>query len=271
MAESQFKNDAFLWFNVQPWTRFHLAVPNVGNDSKSQNGVIRSLVTAIGKMTQLIMLHTDARLSGAPSINTIRRVHKLCIRARTIMVAKAVAPNKAKMEPTHSIPAPEEFRLFPTPYFSVRNHWLKEWCELALLAQTEAVQHTENAVPLEITEDFAGEIGQYMHRIYRDMSIQLLEIPRSRAEALDFTLTEEDFAKYNPSSIVTSREMLDTVPDLENWPTEDDLQPLTDGVPVSQIPILPRFPGAPTSSTATGASVASGSSPAGSFFAPPQP
>ena len=101
-------------------------------------------------------------------------------------------------------------------------------------------------------------MGQYVQRVYRLMATELFRVPTEDAAKSDFTLTDEHLASYNPSAWFTSTEMLDTVPNLEDWPTEDDLQILTDGIPISQLPMLGRWPNGPLSggTSTTGTSVA---------------
>lgn len=166
-------------------------------------------------------------------------------RARSILASRAVPASKLNMETAHALPAPEEFLVYPTPYFRVRNQWLKQYAGLVLLALTEAMQHQENARPLEISLDFAGLIGQYVQRVYRLMATELFRVSLDDASKPDFTLSDAQLAAYNPSAWFTSTEMLDTVPPLSDWPTEDDLEVLTSGIPISQLPVLGRWPSGP--------------------------
>ncbi|MFO0203596.1 MAG: hypothetical protein ACK528_10760, partial [Alphaproteobacteria bacterium] len=46
-------------------------------------------------------------------------------------------------------------------------------------------------------------------------------------------------------------------PPLEDWPTEDDLQVLTDGIPISQLPVLGRWPSGPVGATSGTAVISS--------------
>lgn len=238
-----FRNDAFLWCNVGDWSELGLAVPNFGNDERSQNDTIRYLCSVAGRNLQGILFHTDALLSTPPSINTLTRIHKLCTRARSILSSRSVQASEMNLESAHAIPAPEDFLVYPTPYFKVRNPWMKQYCGLIMLALTEAFQHQENARPIEISTNFAGLIGQYVQRVYRLMAVELFRVPNEAAKAADFTLTDEQLKSYNPAEWFTSTEMIDTVPDFERrQPTEDDLKVLTDGIPVSRLPKLPRWP-----------------------------
>lgn len=235
-------NDAFLWYTAGDWGPLGLAVPNFGKRTQSQNPTIRYLTSVMGRNLQNVMYHPDSKLSTPPSINTLIRIHKLCTRARSILFNRAVPANTPSMEPAHVLPAPEEFLVYPVPYFTVRNQWLKEYCGLTLLAITEAFQHQENAKPIEISIDFSSLIGQYIHRVYFLMATELFRVPKDLAVKLDFTLTDEQLASYNPADWFTATEMIDTVPDLVNWPTEDDLEILTNGIPVNNLPVLGRWP-----------------------------
>ncbi|MEW4530208.1 hypothetical protein [Maioricimonas sp. JC845] len=245
-------HDAFLWYNVGDWGRYGLAVPNFSDDTRSQNDTIRYLTDVVGRNLQAILWHPDGRLRTPPSINTLTRIHKLCTRARAILAGRAVPSATLNMETQHALPAPEEFLVYPTPYFKLRNQWLKQYAGLILLAQTEAMQHQENARPLEISESFAGLIGQYIHRVYRLMATELFRVPLEEASQRDFTLTDAQLAGYDPSAWFTSTEMIDTVPRLEDWPTEDDLAVLTNGIPISHLPVLGRWPSGPVSAPGGG-------------------
>jgi len=256
-------NDAFLWYNVGDWGRFGLAIPNFSNDTKSQNDTIRHLTAVVRRNLQAILWHPDARLRTPPSINTLTRIHKLCTRARSILASRAVPANILNMGTAHALPAPEEFLVYPTPYFKVRNQWLKQYAGLMLIGLTEAMQHQENARPLEISEAFAGLIGQYVQRVYRLMATELFRIPLADATKPDFTISEEQLAGYNPSAWFTSTELLDTVAPLDDWPTEDDLEVLTNGIPISHLPVLGRWPSGPSGTVGTGTSI-----PVGESFAP---
>lgn len=261
-----FGHDSFLWYNVGDWAKLGLAVPNYGNDIASQNGNIRYLVEILGRNLQAVMFHQDARLRTPPSVNTLARIHKLCTRARSILGGRGIPPGKFNMESRHAVPAAEEFLVFPAPYFHVRNKWLKEYAGYILLSLTEAIQHSENAKAIEISQDFAGLIGQYFQRIYTLMAMELLAVPAEQAQADNFTLTDEQLQAYDPGKVFTSTEMIDTVPELMLIPTEDDLKVLTDGIPISQLPQLDRFPSAGPIGTAT-----STAAPSGSFPAAPTP
>lgn len=257
-----FKNDAFLWYNVGDWKDLGLAVPNFGNDPTSVNDTIRYLTEVTGRNLQAVMFHPDSRLRTPPSVNTLIRLHKLCTRARVILAGRAVPNGTPNMESIHTNPAPEAFLAFPVPYFKVRNPWLKQYCGLVMTAISEAWQHQENAKPIEISQAFAGLFGQYIQRVYRLMSTELLAQDPAKAADPAFTLLDDSFKAYDPTKFFTSTELIDTVPDFDDIPTEDDLEVLTNGIVLPSLPTLPRYP------SGNVVSITSPATPAPVSFAP---
>lgn len=239
---STFKTDQALWYNNGIWGQLGYAVPNFGDDSSTLNAGIHRLTETIGRNLSSIMHHPDVDLRVPPSINTLTRVHRLVMRGRTILGSRAVPSGTPNMEAVHTAPARQVTLIFPVPYFRVRNSWLKEWCGLVLNALSEAMQHTENRKPYEISENFAGTVGQYFHRLYRLMAIELFGVNKDDAKALDFLLTDADLSAYDPAKYFTSTEMIDTVPPLGDVPTEDDLQVLTNGIPATRLVNLTKYP-----------------------------
>src|SRR5690606_21665902 len=117
----------------------------------------------------------------------------------------------------------------------VRNPFMRRWAELVLISLAEAMQHTENRKEMEISTAFAGQVGQYLRRLYENMAIELFAKSRAEAMTAGFVLTEADFAAYNPQEFFTATEMVDTVPRLDRVLTEDRLELLAEGIPVTQL------------------------------------
>lgn len=265
----RFRSDEILWYNVGTWGELGYAVPNFGDNHNTLNSGIGHLVGALGRNLSAVMHHADADLRVPPSINTLQRVHKLCNRARQILAGRAVPASKPRFEPTHATPAPEDFLIFPVPYFKVRNAWMKEWCGLTLNCLSEAMQHTDNRLEYEISEDFASRVGQYVQRIYKLLSTELFQVPLAEAEKPDFVLTEAHFQAYNPAKWFTSTELLDTVRPSEELPTEDDLLVLTEGIPASMLVGLQPYPRGLSSSQQLPAANEQPPATAPAFPAPP--
>ncbi len=228
--------DAILHYNVGIFGEAGYAVPNWSDDVGSLNPTIIDWVSLVGRNLFHIMHHEDVDLRIPPSRNTLERVHKLYLRAANILAGRAVPAGERNMEVQHVRPAGDVFRVFPVPYFHVRNPFLKRWCELVLLSLAEAMQHTENRKEMEVSTAFAGQVGQYVRRVYTNMAIELFGKTREVALADGFVLTETDFAAYNPGEFFTATEMVDTVPRLDRVLTEDRLELLAEGIPVIELP-----------------------------------
>jgi hypothetical protein len=228
--------DAVLWYNVGVFGEAGYAVPNWSNDVGSLNPQILDWVQLVGRNLFHIMHHEDTDLRTPPSINTCKRIHKLYLRAANILAGRAVPPGENNMEIQHARPAGEVFRVFPVPYFKVRNPFMRRWAELILVSLAEAMQHTENRKELEISTAFAGQVGQYLKRVYQNMAIELFGKTREAATVDGFKLSDAELAAYNPAAFFTSTEMTDTVPRLDRVFTEDRLELLAEGIPVTELP-----------------------------------
>jgi hypothetical protein len=228
--------DAVLWYNVGVFGEAGYAVPNWSNDIGSLNPQILDWVDLVGRNLFFIMHHEDVDLRIPPSINTCKRIHKLYLRAASILAGRAVPPGENNMEIHHARPAGEVFRVYPVPYFKVRNPFLRRWAGWILVSVAEAMQHTENRRELEISTAFAGQVGQYVKRVYANMAIELFGKSREEAMVDGFRLTDADLAAYNPADFFTQTEMVDTVPRLDRVFTEDRLELLAEGIPVTQLP-----------------------------------
>ncbi len=269
-----FKTDQALWYNVGVWGELGYAVPNFGDDPTTLNDGVHYLTSIVGRNLSAIMHHPDGDLRTPPSINTLTRLHKLILRSRQILSGRDVAPGEPDMESLHTTPAVMVHRIFPVPYFKVRNHHLKQYCGLVLNALAEMMQHTENRKPYEISTRFSGTVGQYFHRVYRLMATELFGVDPKKAKALDFTLSDADLRAYDPGQWFTSTEMIDTVGPLSMVPTEDDLLVLTDGIPATQLVGLSAYPSEAAINAGViggSASIATNTGSNTAFAAPPSP
>ena len=215
--------DAVLWYNVGEFGKAGYAVPNWSNDIGSLNPQILDWTYLVGRNLFHIMHHEDADLRIPPSINTIKRIHKLYLRAANILAGRAVPPGENNMEVLHARPAGEVFRVFPVPFFWSAISSCAAGPSMILMSLAEAMQHTENRREMEISTNFAGQVGQYIKRVYINMAIELFQKTRAVAQTDGFMLTDADFAAYNPGSFFTQTEMVDTVPRFDRVFTEDQL------------------------------------------------
>lgn len=263
------QTDSLLWYDVGGWRPYGLAIPGFGDDVSSLCDPIIRLADDIGVSLMMIMVSPCARNPEPPKVETLKTIHKLCIRCRDLLAAFSVPDNKVGITSIHAIPSPEVFRVYPVPYFTCPNRWLKTYARLALLALTELMQHTENARPLQFSTRFAGDIGQYIHQIYRSMAIEFFNVPVTTAEAPDFTIPDEAFNTYTPYAKITPTERINPVPDFRMFLTEDSIRPLRPGIPVTELPPnLGPWPGSGGASLSVTGATTPPAATGSSFVAP---
>lgn len=234
--------DAALWYNVGLYGDLGYAVPNPSNDIGTLNPNIADFTNLVGRSLFLIMHHEDVDMSTPPSINTLMRVHQLYKRAGQILTARAIPRSEMNMETAHVTPGGDTFRVYPIPFFKVRNQFMKRWANWVLIALAEAFQDTENRKTIEISTDFAARIGQYFTRLYQNMAMEVFGKTRDEAIKPGFLLTDADFKGWNPASFFTPQELIDPVPALDNVFTEDRKAFLAVGVPLTELPLLGPYP-----------------------------
>src|SRR4029077_12502746 len=110
---ANFTNDSPLWYNNGVFGALGYAVPNLGEDPRTLNQGIWALVNVIGRNLSAIMQSPDVDLRTPPKINTLIKVHKLILRARTIIGSRAVQPGTPMLEGPRDVPAPTDFLIYP--------------------------------------------------------------------------------------------------------------------------------------------------------------
>lgn len=241
-AIDNIKTDAALWYNVGVYGQLGYAVPNPSNDIGTLNPNIADITNLIGRNLFLIMHHEDVDMSVPPSINTLRRVHMLYVRAGQVLSGRAIPPGTPNMETDHVTPGGDVFRVFPIPYFKVRNAYMKRWANWTLICLAECFQHTENRKTIEISTNFAAMVGKYMNRVYTNMAIECFGKKREEALVDGFVLKDDDFKNYDPNKFFTPQEMIDTVPSFDNVFTEDRKAGLAAGIAITDLPVLQPYP-----------------------------
>ncbi len=228
--------DAALWFDVPGFSDHGYAVANPSDDKGTLNPTIWDLVDLAGTNLFAMMHREDTLLQVPPSFNTVVDIHKLYQRVAHIINAAAVPHNEPELRTVHTTIGHQSFKLYPCPFFLVRNAYMRRWAGLILTAISDMIQHTENAKAMEITENFRRHIGPIFRRVYNDMAIRLFNKTREEVQAPEFTLTDADFQAYNPSAWHTDTEMVDTVPVIRTRFTEDELKPLREGIAIADLP-----------------------------------
>lgn len=237
-----FRTQSTLWYNTGIWGKLGFGVANFGQNPTTENSGIAYLVDALGKALFGVLNTPDTDLTIAPSVNTLSRINKLIIRARSILASRAVPSGTPNMEGIHTDPDQIDFTLYPCPYFLIRNRWLREYSGLVLASLAEAMQHTENRKQYDFSVDFAQVVGQYLQRIYVRMAVELLLQDATKAADQNFVITEAMLATYSPSSFLTSTESVDTAPPNPLEPSAYDMQFLASGIPAKNVVGLCLWP-----------------------------
>lgn len=274
-VSARLRNDSILHYTAGgEIDSYGLAVPNWSDDVQSVNDTLVQLVELTGKNLLVIMTGNDARMSTAPFIDTIRLIHSMYVRMGNLLNAAARKPNQTRFQGVHATPQVMIPKVYPVPYYNVRNRFLKELCGLMLSAQTEMLQNSENAIPYDISDDCAKEIWKYFKRAYEKIATGLFGIAPAEAEKPEFLLTEEQLSAYNPSAVLSAVERIDTVADISQIMTEDMMRVIRYGIPVNELPDLLPFSqpvlGASNAATVTtqptnGAIFATAATPAAQF------
>jgi hypothetical protein len=244
-----FGNDRVLLYDVEPWNRYGFGVPNFGENVGSLNKPIVNLVDEIGAAQLFVMTHVDAQRKQPPSINTVKRLGKVCNRIKSVLSGRQKLANQDRLEPGHATPDTAIFNIHPVPYFAsgiLRNHWLREYNSLCMMALANMMQHSDNNLALTITSKFAQDNWQYFREIASLVGTELLGIPRADVDKDEFVFTDAHYETYNPESVTLNFEGLDEPGPLFSLATEDDLRPLFRGIPATLImPVLKQYPVGP--------------------------
>jgi hypothetical protein len=233
-----FGTDRPLLFTVSPWKEMGFGVPNFGDNVSTFSLPIHNLADEISRSQFFLMTHIDAQRTQPPSRNTIERLGKLLNRVQSVLTTRMKQSNQILTEPGHASPSQNIWNIRPVPYFDsgfVRNYWLREYNELCMIALTNMYQHSDNNRAINITAKFASDIYQYFREIKNLLGIELLLLKPADVQADGFVFSSEQYDKYAPENVVMNYEALDTPGPMEASPTEDDLRPIFNGYPATDI------------------------------------
>lgn len=257
LENAPFGSDQVLLYNVEPWSLLGFGVPNFGVVLQTLNQPIQGLADEIGRLQLYVMTHIDATRRQPPSANTVQRICKMMNRVFSVLGGRAKDFPELRIEPGHGTPAPIPWQLHPVPYFDsgiVRNGWMKSYNRLCMLALTNMMQHSDNNLALTITKEFASDILIYFNEIKVLIGKELLQIPPAELQQPDFVFTEAHYANYHPDQVTVREEGLDTPGDIASRFTEEDLRPLSQGIPSTLIITnLAKYPVGPVQTGYQGA------------------
>lgn len=229
-----FGSDRVLLYNVAPWAQMGFGVPNFGDNVGTLSLPVHNLADYIGKVQLLLMTHIDAQRTQPPSPNNVVRMMKVLNRVKAVFNSRMKSYTQQRTEPGHSTPDMRAWMVHPVPYFEggfVRNHWLKEYNMLCMIALTNMYQHSDNNLALTVTEAFARDIDIYFHDIRMFVGVELLGKKRADMEDNDTFDPSADILLYKPEDFTVNFETLDTPGPVEAVPTEDDLRRFFNGIP----------------------------------------
>jgi hypothetical protein len=241
-AADNITTDSVLWYNVGIYGEIGYAVPNPSNDIGSLNPTMLTFTNSIGKGLFYMMHHEDIDLSTPPTFNTMLRVHQFIKYTRQLVASRTQPENEPAFEVEHVTPAGEIFRVWPIPYFRVRNETMRRWAGYTMYLLAELYQNSENRRTMVVFDKVGERIGGYLGRIYYEMATEFFNKTPEEARAPGFLLTPEDFANYNPSALRPDWEAIDPVPALDNVFTEDRKAALSAGIPLHELPKLEPYP-----------------------------
>lgn len=233
-------SDRVLLYDVAPWNLAGYGVPNFGSVIMTQNSVARKMVDQLGKQQLAIMVHVDAGRTNYPSINTVKKVGRLVNYALDILAGRARFANEDRLESGHANPSERPWKMHPVPYFDVDGAWvqnseLAEINELLMMCLTNAIQHTDNDLALEVTVEFVQKVGQYLQRIKDIVAGEWLGLPATQFKPSEFRFTAEAYQVYNPSARYPDQEDQEEPATIGKRPTERDLAPLMNGLASTEI------------------------------------
>jgi hypothetical protein len=236
MSEPQpFTSDAPLFYNVGIWGERGYAIPNFGPNQATVNQTIEEMTTEGGKRLSAIMHHEDTDRSDPPSVNTIVRMVTLMNRARVLLLGRMVPENVQKFE-SQKVKSPRRpFKVFPCPFFKVRNRLMQKFGETVFASLAELMQSTEVAISYDITEKLATSAISYIQRFQTMLAMEYFNLPQPEAKSPTLDLMTQ-LAKYTPTAYgFASADVLDKTGTI-SWPQEYDLGILAEGILVPTLP-----------------------------------
>ena len=241
-AFANITSDAILWYNVGVYGEIGYAVPNPSNDIGSLNPNILDFTDSIGKALFYIMHHEDADLSTPPTYDTMMNVHQFIKYMRVLVNSRTQPDGQPAFQAEHISPAGSVFRVWPVPFFKVRNKTMYRWARWTLYLLGELFQSQENRRTMTTFAKVGERIGGYLNKIYYEMATEFFNKTPAEASVPGFLLQPDDFAAYNPNALRPNWDAVDPVPSLDNVFSEDRKAPLAAGIYLHELPKLQPYP-----------------------------
>jgi hypothetical protein len=267
MPSPMFESDEILWYDNGRWGQAGYAIPNPAGKTFTNNSVIFQLHSLLGRTMFDMMHRPDVKFFGPPHKQFWFDLHQLIITARKRLADRTRQPNDSNgLDVTHVTPAPQVFLVYPVPFFGerIRQPDVREYCQLALMLQSEMMQHSDNERSTYVGPGFSAVCGKYLQEILALLSTKYFGKTRVQAYAPDFALVDSDFTGYDPAKFMTSVELSEERPPLQWWPTENELS-LIRGLAINEaLMFAKRWPATALLNTSNVSTVSSSGAPTGS-------
>jgi len=250
-VSAPFRTNAPPWYSPagSVWSELGCAVPQPGTQLQTNNGVIYDFVHTVGRaLFDVLWKQPDRLLERWPSYDCLWEIHQLLTIGRNRLVAKTTPAGASPLKPTHAVPAPKMFVVFPVPLYGQLgcvNQYLREFTELSLMLCSEAMQHADNALSFYVTPGFFSTVYPYIQYLLKDLATKFFGVDPTVAGALDYVIPTTAWTAFNPRAGSVSFESTATLPPLNlSAPPASDLQRIC-GLTLEQVvPFLQPWPDA---------------------------
>ena len=225
----EFTSNEILWWNNGIWGEAGYAIPNDGGKPTSGNERLRKVVKFLGAELFNLMHKDDVKFSRPFNVAWLRAFVKALDIGMKRLGDAAVNWNQERSgDFEHSSNTPTPFLLYPVPYFGarVRQEDALMWCGRTLQLLGEIMQHSDNDYDDDVTNLFVFPVQKKLLQMKREVGMFYFNKTREEVEADTWTITEADFASYNPATLFTERELMEERAPNFWWPNTNDLTPI---------------------------------------------
>ncbi len=240
------------------WSQMGCAVPQPGQQIQTNNGVIFDFNSHCGNalFDVLWKWSADRLMTRWPSRDCLWEMHQLLILGRNRLVAKTTPDGASPLVPTKATPAPKMFLAFPVPLYGPLgcvNQYLREFAELVMLMQSEAMQHSDNARSFYVTKNFFDVVYPYVKYLLVDMATKFFGVDVAAASDDKYVIPDAAWLAFDSSKGSVNFEATSPTPPLNYvGPTSMDLQNIKGLTYESVIPFLQPWPDAQYQMTSGG-------------------
>lgn len=231
----RYETQEILWWDNGVWGKAGYAIPNDGGKSTTPNETIHAIHKFIGAELFNLLHRDDIKFSRPFNADWLYDLNKMLTLGIKRMSDYSVGwTDNRTGDAEHAKNTPKTFTVFPVPHFGerIRQQDARRWAGQILLLLSEVMQHSDNGYDDDVTDLFTSMVQGKLLRIQRDMAMKYLGMSRQEVEEDGFVIPDDSFsgANYDPSSLFTSREMIEERMPEQWWPSTNDLTPIS-GIP----------------------------------------